>query len=90
MKLYQIKVGESHSGQGPFNFDESEHMQFYVYDCVCIHVCAHMYKDVHAHVCSGMWRREVNTECPPLLLSTLFLKQGFSVNLELTDLSKLA
>lgn len=26
MKLYQIKVGESYSGQGFFNFDESEYM----------------------------------------------------------------
>lgn len=44
---------------------------------------------VCTHRCMHMWRSEANTGSLPLTLSTVFLCQGLSVNLELSDPAKL-
>lgn len=54
--------------------------------CVCVHVYAFM---LWVGVCSYMWRTEVNTKY--LYFSPAwFLVQGLSLNLELTDLTRIA
>lgn len=40
--------------------------------------------------CACMWRTEVETECPLQIYSTLFLRQDLLLNLEITNLTRLA
>lgn len=54
--------------------------------CVCVCVCAFM---LWVCVCSHIWRTEVNTKYP-CLSPAWFLVQGLSLNLELTDLTRIA
>lgn len=56
--------------------------------CMCVGalVCA----GEHVHVCVCVWRPAVSVQCLPLLLQPYLLRQGLSMNTELTDLASKA
>lgn len=62
--------------------------------CLCSDVCACVHTGMCTHVWT--WKPEISIECLLLLLSTFifiylcFLRQGFSLNLELTSCTQLA
>lgn len=65
-----------------------------IYMCTCVAcVCKCMCTCVYIHVCvihlhqqfMGTGKPEACLGCPPLLHSTLFLRQGLSLNAELAD-----
>lgn len=56
----------------------------------CMFLCSHECKGTFAYVYASVCRLEVDTECPSQSLSTLFLRHSLSLNLELSDLVRLA
>lgn len=75
----------------------SRFSSFEVYICVCVCVCC-MFVFRCLCMCTHVWtwKPEISIECLLLLLSTFifiylcFLRQGFSLNLELTSCTQLA
>lgn len=59
---------------------------FYVCDCLYVCVCMR----VHMQVCSCIWKPEVHVRLSPAVAVHLMCRQGLPLNLNLTDLVRLA
>lgn len=72
-------VSKSEQTEQVFSNDHSAQ-----YICVCVYTCVsvtahvYVYKHIHAHAC--MWMREVNIQCLPQSLSTLFWGDFIIIN----------
>lgn len=68
---------------GLFHICQSDQVLVFSFLCMCLCVCTHMCRYM------WMWRPEVSFKGLPQLHSILFLQQGFSQNLDLTNSARL-